>query len=150
MPRHAPEERHQPHIRRKRKRRVRKRLFWRRYGAFGVLGVALLAVAAFVGGLWLTALLLRSASTSSQMEDVGAMEALVLQTCRESMDKVDCECFWDRSQDAYTDATVAPMMQALTERDRWGPLITRGRLERVGGSEASSLIGRALYDCYRQ
>jgi hypothetical protein len=122
-------------------------MFLRRYGLVGLLFVVIAGFGAFVGGLWLAAWLLNSPAApvlSAQEQD---FSTIVKQTCEDTMLRVDCKCFWSRSKSAYTDTNLMALMMALTEREQWGPAITRGRMDKIAGPEATRTIGRALYDC---
>lgn len=70
--------------------------------------------------------------------------------CEQSLTRTDCTCFWTKAQPAFTRANVDGILQALAERDTYGPAITRARLEQVAGKEGNSIIGRALFDCTRR
>jgi len=144
---HQPHERRDPHIRRQRHRRVARHLFWRRYRWLVVVGAGLAGVLAFVGGLWLTALLLAGGGHSDRIAAAEDFSPAVMQTCQESMQRVSCGCFWDRSQSVYTAENISGILQALVEREQWGPAITRARLVRAAGEDGARVIGRALYDC---
>lgn len=146
-PAHEPHERHQPHIRRQRRRRVARHLFLRRYGWLGVFGITVGSLAIFIGSLWVTAFLLNSASHYPIASGGDDLAPIVLQTCQESMPRVNCGCFWEKSKATFTEANTANILQALIEREQWGPAITRARLVRVAGEDAARDIGRALYDC---
>jgi hypothetical protein len=114
---------------------VRRHLFWRRYGFFGVLLVILGGIGTFAGSLLLTAWILHTPASTPLTEQEQDFRQLVIKTCEDTMLHVDCKCFWRDSK------------AALTERVQWGPAITRGRMENIAGPDATRLIGRALYNC---
>jgi len=72
---------------------------------------------------------------------------VVLAFCRDSMARMDCDCFWRAAAPAFNAGNVNAILTALAERDQYGPMITRGRLEKVAGEEETRRLGRALYDC---
>lgn len=75
------------------------------------------------------------------------METRVVEFCRAKLVRLDCVCFWEQAAPAFNAGNVAPILSALAERDQYGPMLTRGRLERFVGEEETRRIGRALYDC---
>lgn len=77
----------------------------------------------------------------------GDLGPTVIAFCRANMSSTDCSCFWTRAAPAFNAGNVGPILAALAERDRVGPMLTRGRLERFAGEDETRRIGRALYDC---
>lgn len=77
-------------------------------------------------------------------------EARVLSVCAESLGRVDCDCFWNKSKPAFTKANVNGILATLVERDTYGPAITRARLEQTAGQDGARTIGRALFDCAKR
>lgn len=73
----------------------------------------------------------------------------VMTVCRETLVRIDCGCFWDKAQAAFTKANVDGILAALIERETLGHAITRVRLEKVAGPEGSRVLGRALFDCVK-
>jgi hypothetical protein len=126
---------------------VRRHLFWRRYGFFGVLLVILGGIGTFAGSLLLTAWILHTPASTPLTEQEQDFRQLVIKTCEDTMLHVDCKCFWRDSKAAYDETNIMALMTALTERVQWGPAITRGRMENIAGPDATRLIGRALYNC---
>ena len=75
------------------------------------------------------------------------LSPVVISFCRNTLERMDCACFWEKSSHAFNAGNVEAIMSALAERHQYGPMITRGRLEKVAGEEETRRIGRALYDC---
>jgi hypothetical protein len=73
--------------------------------------------------------------------------ARVVDACSRTMRSIDCGCFWEAAEPAFTAASVEPILQALAEREKWGPAITRARLEKVVGKDSYRTISQALYSC---
>ncbi len=73
----------------------------------------------------------------------------VMAVCQETLGRIDCGCFWDKAQPAFTKANVDGILAALIEREALGHAITRVRLEKVAGPENSRVLGRALFDCVK-
>lgn len=100
------------------------------------------ALAAMVG--------LSSCDDGSATGEVAAGRDLrprVVGFCETHMARLDCDCFWEEAAPAFNAGNVGPILAALGERDQYGPMLTRGRLERFAGEEETRRIGRALYDC---
>ncbi len=72
---------------------------------------------------------------------------VVMAFCRDTLERMDCDCFWRQSAPAFNAGNVEAILAALAERHQYGPMITRGRLEKVAGEEETRRLGRALYDC---
>lgn len=82
--------------------------------------------------------------------DLGAdYQARVMAVCQETLGRIDCDCFWDKAQSAFTKANVDGILATLIEREAMGHAITRVRLEKVAGPENSGTLGRALFDCVK-
>lgn len=156
-PAHSPQPRpHPPHSlpphrhpsqRRKRQRRV----WWRRtlksYGWLGVILGSLVGAMLFIGALWGAANALRTHHVLPSSADDPRPQ--VLRLCTEKMPRMNCTCLWDKAGSVFTTDNTAAILQVLSEREQFGPALTRGRLETVAGEDATRQLGRALYDCVR-
>jgi hypothetical protein len=86
-------------------------------------------------------------AVDGQVAPVAELEAKVVAFCERGLARLDCACFWSRAAQAFSAGTVDAILTTLAEREQYGPMITRGRLEQVSGEANTRLIGRALYDC---
>lgn len=73
----------------------------------------------------------------------------VIAACDETLSRTNCRCFWGQTRSVWTPDSVEPVMQALTERNRYAGQLTRMKLDKVIGEDGNRLVMQALIQCLK-